>query len=139
MITILGMWERWENPELVPERRLWKCTIDAFAVDAWGMCDVQGGPFTGLDQYADLATMLAAYPGPKTFLVPANHVEVSTSLAAYVHPADAIYVFGRAGETLVGHVTPADDVVSIGVPLPESDMFAATVLPAVLYDRMAKA
>ena len=44
------------------ERRVWKQTIQAFAVDTWGMCDVHGGPFTSPIQYDDLDTMLAAHP-----------------------------------------------------------------------------
>lgn len=136
-VTVLGMWERWLEPERF-ERRVWKHTIQAFKVDRWGMCDVAGGPFTSPVQYADLATMLAAHPGPKTFLIPPGRIEGTGNLSEYEHPENAIYVFGRGGENLVKHVTPADDVVSIHMPLGGAELYAAVALGQVLYDRQVK-
>lgn len=138
MISVLGMWERWPEPERL-ERRLWKATIEAFAVDAWSMCDVYGGPFTSPVQYEDLVTMIAAHPGPKTFLIPPGRVDKRSewfNLDNYDHP-NGIYVFGCARENLVRYVTPADDVVSICTPQ-RADLFGAVALAAVLYDRMVK-
>lgn len=138
MITVLGMWESdWMDSERT-ERRLWKQTIQAFAVDHWAMCDVHGGPFSSPVQHADVATMLAAHSGPKTFLIPEGSVESSTRLRDYVHPADAVYVFGNSLNSLVPQIGPNDDVVSIVTPVGAA-MFAPVVLAAVLYDRMAKA
>ena len=136
MVVVLGMWERWVEPERT-ERRLWKQTLTAFGVDRWGMCDVRGGPFTSPVQFVDLKTMLAAYPGPKTFLIPPGRIEGSVSLAEYKHPAEAIYVFGNSAENLVRSVTPVDDVVSIYTPA-RADLFGIVVVGAVLYDRMVK-
>ncbi len=138
MVIVLGMWERW-GPKRT-ERRLWKQTLTAFAVDQWGMCDVNGGPFTSPVQYADLETMLAAYPGPKTFLIPPGRVSSprrNADLVHYQHPADAIYVFGRGGESLVRCVTSHDDVVSIYTP-DRAELFGAVAVGAVLYDRLVK-
>ena len=138
MITVLGLWELgWMEAERT-ERRIWKQTLQAFAVDNWGMCPPQGGVFSSPVQYADMTTMLAAHPGPKTFLVPRERVEGSTPLKDYVHPSDAIYVFGSSVENLVSHITEADDVVTIYTPA-LTDMFASSAMTAVLYDRLAKA
>lgn len=137
MITVLGMWEdAWMEAERT-ERRLWKQTIQAFEVDTWGMCPTHGGPFTSPIQYDDLASMLAAHSGPKTFLIPAGRVEDSQSLREYEHPEDAIYVFGNSPENLVGYVDEDDDVVTIDTPSSQV-LFAPVVLSVVLYDRMAK-
>ena len=139
MVTVLGMWERWLEPERF-ERRVWKNTIEAYGVGQWAMCDIHGGPLASPVQYADLVTMLAAYPGHKTFLVPPHSLEGGiVTLSEYTHPADAIYVFGRGGENLVNHVTPDDDVVSIHMPLEGAELYAAVALAAVLYDRAVKA
>lgn len=138
MVTVLGMWEHdWMEAERT-ERRLWKQTIQAFGVDAWAMCDVRGGPFTSPLQHDDLASMLAAYTGPKTFLITPGSFEGGTPLCDYVHPENAIYVFGNSQESLVNAVTEADAVVSICTPV-EAAMFGPAALAAVLYDRMVKA
>lgn len=136
-VSVLGMWERWLEPERF-ERRVWKNAIDAFEVDHWAMCDVNGGPFSSPVQHADLTTMLAAHPGPKTFLIPPHSIEGAVNLAEYVHPVNAIYVFGRGGENLVKHVTPADEVVSIHMPLDGNELYAAVAAGMVLYDRRVK-
>jgi hypothetical protein len=131
------MWEStWMDAERT-ERRLWKQTIQAFAVDRWGMCPAHGGPFTSPVQHDSLASMLAAHPGRKTFLIPPGRILRTAGLAEYEHPADAIYVFGRAGETLVQHVTDGDDVVTIFTP-GSAVMFGHVALAAVLYDRLVK-
>ncbi len=136
-VTVLGMWEsKWMEAERT-ERLLWKQTINAFAVSQWAMCNVHGGPFTSPSQYADLESMLAAHPEPKTFLIPPDRFEGSLSLANYVHPENAIYVFGNTNQSMTGHVTDDDDVVSICTPV-FADMFGHAVLAVVLYDRMVK-
>jgi len=123
------------------ERRLWKQTVQAFAVDAWAMTPPQGGVFSSPVQYDDMASMLAAHPGPKTFLMPENTVTLAglsfVDIPAYVHPADAIYVFGSSSENMVPHVTDADDVVCICTP-EATHMFAPGVALAVLVDRYSK-
>ena len=116
------------------ERRLWKQTIQAYEVDTWAMVPQQGGTFTSPLQYADIEAMLAAHPGPKTFLIPAGRVEGSISLAKYAHPADAIYVFGNTEESMVAYVTDDDAVVTIETPW-TSDMFPSSALAIVLHDR----
>lgn len=120
------------------ERRLWKQTIQAFAVDRWAMCDVRGGPFSSPEQYTDLASMLAAHPGRKTFLIPRESVPSdSCDLRDYEHPTDAIYVFGNSSESLASHVAESDAVVSIVTPH-RATLFGHVALSAVLYDRMVK-
>lgn len=136
MITVLGMWEPgWMEAERT-ERRLWKQTVQAFGVTRWAMADVRGGPFTSPVQYETLQEMLAAHPGPKTFLIPPGRTD-SWRLADYVHPQNAIYVFGNSKETLVDAVTPDDEVVSICTPN-QSVMFGHVALAPVLFDRMVK-
>jgi len=135
-VTVLGMWERWLEPERF-ERRVWKQTIQAFGVDRWGMCDVHGGPFSSPVQYPDIEAMLADHPGRKTFLIPPGRTERTVDLADYTHPSQAIYVFGRGGENLVRHLTDEDDAVAIHTPY-QADLYAAVVLAAVLHDRSVK-
>jgi len=136
MITVLGMWESvWMEAERT-ERRIWKQTIQAFGVDRWAMCDVRGGPFTSPLQHPSIPEMLAANPGPKTFLIPPGRVD-SIDLADYEHPSDAIYVFGNTAQSLAGYLTNEDESVSIYTPA-AADMFGHAVLAAVLYDRLVK-
>jgi len=137
MVTVLGVWESgWMDAERT-ERRLWKQTIQAYAVDVWAMSAVKGGPFTSPLQYATVEEMLAAHPGPKTFLIPPGRVEGSLDLSAYRHPEHAIYVFGNSNNNMVNYVESGDDVVSILTPK-TTDMFAPVALAPVLYDRLCK-
>lgn len=137
MVTVLGMWEPdWMDAERT-ERRLWKQTIQAFAVDRWAMAGVQGGPFTSPLQYESLEAMVVDHRGPKTFLIPRASYSASQRLSDYEHPTDAIYVFGNSTENLVRHVTESDAVVSIYTP-ERATMFGHVALSAVLYDRMVK-
>jgi len=136
VITVLGLWESlWFEGERT-ERRIWKQTIQAFGVRHWAMCGINGGPFSSPAQFPDVESMLAAYPGRRTFLIPPGRVE-SVDLVDYSHPPDAIYVFGNTTESLARYVTPNDDVVSIHTAAPV-DLFPYPALGAVLYDRMAK-
>lgn len=135
--TVLGVWESdWMEAERT-ERRLWKQTIQALGVDHWGMMPVKGGPFTSPLQYTTVAEMLAAYPGPKTFLIPAATYANGVSLIDYVHPEDAIYVFGAAHENLVAHITGQDTVVNIPTPV-KTAMFGVSAMSMALYARLAQ-
>ena len=141
MVTVLGLWEvEWMEAERT-ERRLWKQTIQAFDVDVWAMAPHQGGTFTSPVQYDDLTTMLAAYPGAKTFLIPQNTAEAASlsfiDLKDYTHPANPIYVFGSSHENLTTHVTESDDVVSICSPV-AAHLFASSAMSAVVSDRCMK-
>lgn len=137
MITVLGMWESdWMEAERT-ERRLWKQTVQAFAVDEWAMCGVKGGPFTSPLQFEDSDSLISAYPGPKVFLISPHSLEGGINLVDYQHPDNAIYVFGNSYHDLIKYVTPGDDVVSIYTPT-KATMFGHVALSAVLYDRLAK-
>lgn len=137
MVTVLGMWEHgWMDAERT-ERRLWKQTIQSFAVDHWAMSDVRGGPFSSPLQHDTPEAMLEAHSGPKTFLIKPGVVDRSEKLSAYVHPPNAIYVLGNALRGLEDLVSDADSVVSICTPRGAA-LFACAALAAVLYDRMVK-
>lgn len=136
-VTVLGLWEHdWMDAERT-ERRLWKQTIQAFAVDQWCMAPVRGGPFTSPIQYTSTEEMLASHPGPKTFLIPSTTLKGASSLKNYEHPENAIYVFGNVPDNLVRYVTDADDVVNIETPVGAA-LFAVAAMSMVLYDRHAK-
>ena len=138
MVTVLGLWESdWMDAERT-ERRLWKQTIEAFAVDTWAMVPQKGGPFTSPIQYATAAEMLAAHPGPKVFLMmPESSPAGAVRLRDFVHPAGAIYVLGNGHEDLASYVQEGDQIVSIETPQPAA-LFACAALSAVLFDRLAK-
>jgi len=141
MITVLGLWDPvWMDPART-ERRLWKQTIKAYAVDTWGMVPPRGGPFSSPVQYETPAEMLAAHDGPRTFLiapdsVPHGHAR-RYELAEYEHPGRAIYVLGNTADGLAKHVRPCDDVVSMRTTV-RAHMFGHAVICAVLYDRQSK-
>lgn len=138
MITVVGMWEvDWFDADRT-ERRLWKQSIQAFAVDRWLMAAVQPPGFTSPEQYPTLQECLDSAPGHKTFVIPPGRFEGAVDMIGYAHPADAIYVFGNSAENLVGFVGPTDDVITINTPT-DATMFASGVLVAVLYDKLAKA
>lgn len=137
-VTVLGLWEQeWMDYERT-ERRIWKQTIQAFNVDRWIMVAGQEGEFTSPDQYQSIDDAIASLDQSLkwTLLVPPSTSQ-SIPLEHYVHPENAVYIFGDTHNHMMGYMRESDDMVSIYTPT-EAAMFAHAVLPAVLHDRLVK-
>ncbi len=119
------------------ELRLWKQTIEAFGVEHWCMSPTNNVVYTSPIQHADMEAALAAHPGKKTFMIMPGRMDPVADLKTYVHPENAIYVFGCGTDNLVGHVTADDDVVGMHTPSLTA-MFGSAAVAAVLWDRLQK-
>lgn len=128
MITVVGIWERgFSDEQMLMEWRMWKQTIEAFAVDRWimvGQGPSKCGRFESFDKMDDA---LDTTVGKRIFLVPGafNH-----RIPRFYYE-DPVYVFGNASDNLRKYIDKADFVVGIETPEPV-DMFAACCLPLVL-------
>jgi len=144
MITVIGMWEPDWMESGRTERRFWKQTLQSYKVDEWIMCPPQGRVFTSPLQFADVATALAntANTGKRIYLTPAKTAIANdipyTMMNNYVHPTDAIYIFGSGAVDNVSLITANDDVVAIDT-VTDTDWFAPLAMSVALYDRFSKA
>ena len=141
MITVIGAWEEnWMDAERT-ERRLWKQTLQSYQVDNWFMTPPQYGEFTSPLQYKTVQEALDASTGKRIFLTPeatVNEYGLTTiSLADYVHPEDAVYIFCNAISNNHSVIRDEDDVVTIFTPQ-KTDWFAPVAMGATLYDRFTK-
>lgn len=118
---VVGLFDKEWFEHRKTEWRLWKQATNAFACKL----ELVHEPY-----------QIWEMPGPKTFLMPHPKL-VTTPLSEYVHPEDAIYVFGNTRESLRDQVKPEDEVVTI-YTYNTAHMFGHTTAGIVLYDRMLK-
>lgn len=133
-VTVIGMWEPgFSESEQIIEWRMWKQTVEAFAVDRWVMVRTADNPHPSagtFERYAKIRGALNSLDEslPRVFLTPRGGIP----LKDFVSPRDVVYVFGNASfDPAVQLMRPQDLRVTIPTPQP-IDMFAACVLPYVL-------
>ena len=136
MITVIGMWEQgYSQEQMFLEDTIWKQTLSAFAVDRFIMVRYPGVSLTGVsipEQYDTMEEALASSIGERVFLTfPAAS---ATDLSAFVHPTEAVYIFGRPADNLLQYIRPQDHRVHIFTPA-NVDMLACSCVSAVLYSR----
>ena len=130
-VTLLGLWESgWLEPKV--EAFMWRQLASAFAVDELALCPEKLAPRTSLRQFNSVGDALRELKGTRVFLDP-NEGE---SLADFVHPQEAVYIFGRAGDDNRRWAKDAT-FVRIVTPAPV-DFFALHAAAIVLYDRETK-
>ena len=130
-VTLLGLWESgWLEPKV--EAFLWRQLVSAYAVDELVLCPQLLAPRTNLEQFNSVGDALPQLHGEHVLLDP-NEGE---SLADFVHPQEAVYIFGRAGDDNRRWAKDAT-FVRIVTPAPV-DFFALHAAAIVLYDRETK-
>lgn len=136
MITIIGMWEQgYTLEQTFIEDTVWKQTLAAFAVDRFVMVtypEVYVPNRIVPEQFDTMEEALASSTGERVFL--SYPIEGTVELATFVHPIDAIYIFGRPGDNLASYITKNDHKVHILTPN-RTDMLGCSCVAAVLYDR----
>ena len=122
MISILGLRESgWFDKKI--ENKLWNQTAAAYNVKDWLLLTNRQDLIKELENRNGERILLNAFKGEP--------------LSSFVHPKDAIYVFGNAKEGLLNAETKWDYIININSIKPV-DMFAHVSLAAVLYDREVK-
>lgn len=136
MIEVLGVWEQGWNYPLM-EATDWEMMLREFSVDTLNMTPVSGldvpwGSKPWLTEYDSVEDAIA----DKSSLIPVFVDEnATTELSDFIHPEDALYVFGRAG---YAPVIPEGAVsVKISTPCPGC-LWAYQACAIVLYDRHRK-
>lgn len=138
MITVIGVWEPgYSDEQMFFENTVWNQTLSAFAVDRFIM--VAGdNPIENITQPEQVETMadaLALVTAPLVFITyPAEGAE---PLKTFVHPADAVYIFGCPSENLMAYIQKGDYQVHLDTPN-NVDLLACSIVAAVLYGRLNK-
>jgi tRNA(Leu) C34 or U34 (ribose-2'-O)-methylase TrmL len=135
MITVVGMWEPgYSLEQTFLEDTVWKQTLNAFSVDRFCMVKYPGvtaGEISSPEEYDTMEEALASTNGERIFMC---FAQTGTNLKDFVHPADAVYIFGRPGDDMVQYMNPEDHKIHIQTPN-NVDMLACSCVAAVLYDR----
>ena len=139
MISVIGMWEQgYTLEQTFIEDTVWKQTLNAFAVDNFCMVtypEVEIPNISNPMQCGSLQDALDNSIGERVFLT--YPAEGATLLNEFVHPENAVYIFGRPAENLLDYIRPEDHQVHINTPN-DVDMLACSCVAAVLYDRSVK-
>lgn len=140
-VVVAGIWELgWNIP--LSESWLWTFPLREFGVMDWHMT-----PMTGIIHNEIHANMILTEHHTTQEMVnsmPEEYTRVfvdekgSIPLQEFEHPENAVYFFGKAGESPVSFKREKD--VSVYIPTKQNSgvMWPHQVLVAILYDRMIK-
>lgn len=135
-VHIVGAWELGWNVPLL-ELDLWEHPLRDFGVDSFHM-----SPVTGIQR----SRAVTEHPTIEDALTPlrAQGLQVVyvdecgvTPLREFCHPADVVYVFGKASYSPMP--TAHKDDQSVRVEFSEGRLWPHQAAVVVLYDRMCKA
>jgi hypothetical protein len=134
VVKVAGLWELgWSAP--VTEIDLWQYPLRDFGVDEFIMSPVSGiqGEVTEYPQISD-----AFHANPELTVVFVEE-HGSTQLTQFVHPDDALYVFGKANYSpFAAHMREGDESVRIDTKLTAGLMWPHQAACVVLHDRGVK-
>lgn len=134
-VEVAGIWELgWNTP--IKEADLWEFPLREFGVDRWFMAPVTGILHTFLREVHDLRELVEARdPQSVVFLDERG----STPLRYFEHPADVLYVCGKASlSAMVAYGLPGSHSIRVETVLHSGMLWPHQALPIVLYDRMVK-
>lgn len=136
MITVIGIWEPGYSAEQSYfEDTVWKQTLSAFGVDRFVMVSNENNEqlsLTNPEQYDTMEDALASCTGERVFMT--FSADDATEIRDFVHPTDAVYVFGCPSDNLLSYIKPEDHRVHIDTPN-NIDMLACSCVAATLYSR----
>lgn len=132
-IEVAGIWEEgWNTP--IKEADLWEMGARAFEVDAINMSPVSGIARKRITEYHSMEVVITAKPHLTRVYVDENG---AVELADFEHPTDALYIFGKCGQS--PFMQDTEGHLSVRIDCPKMGMFwphQAMVL--VLRDRSLK-
>lgn len=123
----------WSAP--ITEHSHWSYPLRDFEVDEFIMCPVSGIS-EDVKEYAELSLAIADNPGLKVVFVDERGTETLTN---FVHPENAIYIFGKASQSpLATYYKEGDLSIRIETPANLGLLWPHQAAVIVLYDRMLK-
>ena len=134
-VKVVGAWEfGWSTP--IMEYDLWHFTMRDFAVDQWIMTPISGITQQNITERFNIPNVVSNNPTLTPIYVDENG---EADLEVFVHPADCLYIFGKASYSpWVAAGSPANSSVKIVTPLQAGLLWPHQAAGIVLYDRLIK-
>ena len=124
MIKIYALKEYDWFDDMKVERFMWRQTANAYGVDEVVL-------ERSFEEIPDIEGFT------KVHVLMPNRIDRSVELVDFVHPENAVYIFGNAVDNLVRFVEEKDECVQIATPK-SAALFGITVAGAILTDRLYK-
>lgn len=134
-VGLLGFWDIGYSAPLT-EADQWEFMCRDFEVDDWHMIPVSGVD-RPVQEWATIEDFLDADTGSlERVYVDENGTE---DLVDFEHPADALYIFGKANYApMAGHARRDDRSLKISTPRTAGLLWPHQVAAIILYDRHRK-
>lgn len=134
MIKVAGCWELgWNTPLL--EYPLWHFPLRDFKVDEWYMTPVSGIAKNGVIELRNMVEVIDANRHLEPVYV---DEQGEASLQDFEHPADVLYIFGKAAYSPWREHGKQGRSVRIETPQRKALLWPHQCACLVLYDRMVK-
>lgn len=141
-VKVAGLWELSWNTPLV-ESWLWSFVLREFGVKEWAMHPVTGIMHTDawsgdliLTEYNNIGEMIEEFSGD--FVRVFIDEKGATPLSEFEHPENAVYFFGKAGQTPLYRKRPEDSSVKLMTAINTGTLWPHQCLVTVLHDRLVK-
>jgi hypothetical protein len=132
-VEVAGHWELgWSAP--ITELELWRMAARSFGLSSINMTPISGIAARFVHEYASTDSMIGAFPDlTPVYIDEGGEVELSD----FVHPQDALYVFGKA--TYSPFSARSKKGISVRIDCPKMGLlWPHQAMALVLYDRERK-
>lgn len=129
-VEIAGVWELgWSAP--ITEYDQWWAVMRSFDISEMNMTPVSGIAKRGVNEYPTMEALIEAKP----YLTPVFvHEDAECGLTDFIHPLDALYIFGKANYS--PFKDQADGKMSVRIDCPKMGMlWPHQALSIVMYER----
>jgi len=135
MIKLAGIWEvGWNTP--ITEMHLWEMVVREFGVDQLYMTPVSGIANEYVDERMTMQEVLDENQD-MTFVF--TDAKSENLLSDFLHPHNALYLFGRVGPDPTNLVRPGvDQVINVQTPYSTGLLWPHQIAAIMLYDRFKK-
>ncbi len=135
MIRVAGIWELgWNTP--LKEIELWEFPLRDFGVERFYMTPISGIASNAVTERAAMEEVLSENSDMTIVFVDER---APVSLTTFVHPENALYVFGKASlSSMVAYGRTQDRAVKIDTVANAGLLWPHQAAAIVLYDRMLK-
>jgi len=132
MIVLAGYWDLGYSSPLREAER-WSFMLKDFGVTQWHMIPISGIKHSPLVELAEIQEVFDAYPNyPAVFM----DEKASNLLTTFIHPTNAIYIFGKSGYSPLAHKRTQDFTLKINTPASVGGLWGDQAASLVLYDRL---